>query len=124
MHPSISEIGYHNRDYFLGQWDKFRDKPWGDLAHSTHLDGQGTWDPEHGEVNRVTVTLAAGTTISIRRLLILRRTRPIRIPSLSRTLVRCSTGRGGNGRLTCLGRGSTSHLKTANKCQKSLSDTF
>src|SRR5215216_2674041 len=60
MHPSISELGYHNRDYFLGQWDKFRDKPWGDLAHSTHLRGQGTWDPEHGEVNRVTVTLATG----------------------------------------------------------------
>jgi nickel-dependent lactate racemase len=60
MHPSISEIGYHNRDYFLGQWDRFRDKPWGDLAHSTHLRGQGTWDPERGEVNRVTVTLATG----------------------------------------------------------------
>jgi lactate racemase len=60
MHPSISEIGYHNRDYFLGQWDRFRDKPWGDLAHSTHLRGQGTWDPQRGEVNRVTVTLATG----------------------------------------------------------------
>jgi lactate racemase len=60
MHPSITEIGYHNRDYFLGQWDKFRDKPWGDLAHSTHLRGQGTWDLERGEVNRVTVTLATG----------------------------------------------------------------
>ena len=23
MHPHISEIGYHNRDYFLGQWDRF-----------------------------------------------------------------------------------------------------
>jgi lactate racemase len=60
MHPSISEIGYHDRDYFLGQWDKFRNKPWGDLAHSTHLRGQGTWDRENGEVNRVTVTLATG----------------------------------------------------------------
>ena len=60
MHPHISEIGYHNRDYFLGQWDRFKDQPWGDLAHSTHLRGQGTWDPEHGERNRVTVTLATG----------------------------------------------------------------
>ena len=60
MHPQISEIGYHNRDYFLGQWERFRDQPWGDLAHSTHLRGQGTWDPEHGEQNRVTVTLATG----------------------------------------------------------------
>ena len=60
MHPQISEIGYHNRDYFLGQWERFRDQPWGDLAHSTHLRGQGTWDPEQGERNRVTVTLATG----------------------------------------------------------------
>ncbi|GAB3452432.1 lactate racemase domain-containing protein [Kineococcus endophyticus] len=60
MHPHITEIGYHNRDYFTGQWERFRDQPWGDLAHSTHLRGQGTWDPEHGERNRVTVTLATG----------------------------------------------------------------
>lgn len=60
MHPRIVEIGYHNRDYFLGQWDRFKHHPWGDLAHSTHLRGQGTWDPEHGERNRVTVTLATG----------------------------------------------------------------
>ncbi|MFL6065192.1 MAG: lactate racemase domain-containing protein [Friedmanniella sp.] len=60
MHPQIAEIGYHNRDYFLGQWEQFRHQPWGDLAHSTHLRGQGTWDPERGERNRVTVTLATG----------------------------------------------------------------
>ena len=60
MHPQIAEIGYHNRDYFLGQWERFRDHPWGDLAHSTHLRGQGTWDAEHGERNRVAVTLATG----------------------------------------------------------------
>src|SRR5918994_4018775 len=60
MHPQIAEIGYHNRDYFLGQWERFKDQPWGDLAHSTHLRGQGTWDAEHGEQNRVTVTLATG----------------------------------------------------------------
>jgi nickel-dependent lactate racemase len=60
MHPHITEIGYHNRDYFLGQWDRFKDQPWGDLAHSTHLRGQGTWDSQRGEWNRVTVTLATG----------------------------------------------------------------
>ncbi|GAA3613085.1 lactate racemase domain-containing protein [Microlunatus ginsengisoli] len=60
MHPHIAEIGYHNRDYFLGQWDRFSGQPWGDLAHSTHLRGQGTWDPEYGERNRVRVTLATG----------------------------------------------------------------
>ena len=60
MHPQIREVGYHCRDYFLGQWERFADQPWGDLAHSTHLRGQGTWDPEHGEQNRVTVSLATG----------------------------------------------------------------
>jgi len=60
MHPQITEIGYHNRDYFLGQWERFKDHAWGELAHSTHLRGQGTWDPERGERNRVTVTLATG----------------------------------------------------------------
>jgi nickel-dependent lactate racemase len=59
-HPAIEEIGYHCRDYFLKQWDRFRYYHWGDLAHSTHLRGAGTWDPVHGERDRVTVTLATG----------------------------------------------------------------
>ncbi len=60
MHPHIAQIGYHNRDYFLKQWDRFKDVPWGDLAHSTHLRGQGTYDDVAGEQNGVTVTLATG----------------------------------------------------------------
>jgi hypothetical protein len=40
MHPIITKIGYHNRDNFLGQWDKFRNPPWGDSAHSTHMRGR------------------------------------------------------------------------------------
>ena len=60
MHPAIEEIGYHCRDYFLKQWDRFSHHHWGDLAHSTHLRGAGTWDPVHGERGRVTVTLATG----------------------------------------------------------------
>lgn len=60
MHPSIAEIGYHCRDYFLKQWDRFAHHHWGDLAHSTHLRGAGTWDPVDGERSRVTVTLATG----------------------------------------------------------------
>ncbi|MFI5732164.1 lactate racemase domain-containing protein [Kribbella sp. NPDC051587] len=60
MHPEIEEIGYHCRDYFLGQWEKFRDVHWGVLAHSTHLRGAGTWDPVTGEDLRVQVTLATG----------------------------------------------------------------
>ncbi len=67
MHPQIEEIGYHCRDYFLGQWERFRDRPWGDLAHSTHLRGQGSWDAEHGETDRVIVTLATGIPADVVR---------------------------------------------------------
>lgn len=57
----IDEIGYHCRDYFLGQWDRFSGFPWGILAHSTHVKGLGTYDRETGiERPRVTVTLATG----------------------------------------------------------------
>lgn len=53
----IEEIGYHVRDYFTKQWDRFQNKPWGVLAHSTHVRGGGTY--EHGvERPRVQVTLA------------------------------------------------------------------
>jgi lactate racemase len=55
----IREIGYHVRDYFVKQWDRFKDYPWGVLAHSTHLRGIGTY--ENGvECPRITVTLATG----------------------------------------------------------------
>ena len=60
MHPAVRDIGYHCRDYFLGQWDRFRHVHRGDVAHSTHLRGAGTWDPAAGERCRVTVTLATG----------------------------------------------------------------
>ena len=59
-HPAIAEIGYHCRDYFVKQWDRFERYAWGDLAHSTHLRGAGTYDPAGGEHPRVTVTLATG----------------------------------------------------------------
>jgi nickel-dependent lactate racemase len=59
-HPAIEEIGYHCRDFFLKQWDRYRHYHWGDLAHSTHLRGAGTYDPVGGERGRVTVTLATG----------------------------------------------------------------
>jgi nickel-dependent lactate racemase len=56
---TILEVGYHCRDYFLKQWDKFKDHPWGVLAHSTHVRGIGTF--ENGvEKCRVQVTLATG----------------------------------------------------------------
>ncbi len=53
----IERIGYHTRDYFLAQWDQFKDLPWGILAHSTHVRGIGTF--KNGvEKPRVQVTLA------------------------------------------------------------------
>jgi nickel-dependent lactate racemase len=58
MHPEIEQIGYHCRDYFVGQWDRFRHLHRGVLAHSTHLRGAGTWDEQHGERCRLRVTLA------------------------------------------------------------------
>jgi nickel-dependent lactate racemase len=55
----IEEIGYHCRDYFLGQWDRFKHYPWGVIAHSTHVRGVGTY--ENGvEQCRAKVTLATG----------------------------------------------------------------
>ncbi|MDQ1289864.1 MAG: hypothetical protein QG622_3430, partial [Actinomycetota bacterium] len=60
-HPLIGEIGYHCRDYFVKQWERFEGVPWGVLAHSTHLRGAGTYDAGTGEERlRVTVTLATG----------------------------------------------------------------
>ena len=55
----IRHIGYHCRDYFLKQWDRFKDLSWGVIAHSTHVRGIGTY--ENGiEQCRVKVTLATG----------------------------------------------------------------
>jgi len=55
----IDQIGYHVRDYFLKQWERFKDYPWCVLAHSTHLRGIGTF--ENGvEKPRIQVTLATG----------------------------------------------------------------
>lgn len=58
---AIREIGYHTRDYFLAQWERFRDHPWAALAHSTHLAGAGSYDLATGvETRRIRVTLATG----------------------------------------------------------------
>jgi nickel-dependent lactate racemase len=55
----IERLGYHVRDYFLAHWDKFKDEPWGTMAHCVHVKGVGTY--ENGiETPRVTVTLATG----------------------------------------------------------------
>ncbi len=55
----IDQIGYHCRDYFVKQWDRFSHLPWGVLAHSTHLRGMGTYDAGTGEEKlRIRVSLA------------------------------------------------------------------
>ncbi len=55
----LDEVGYHVRDYFLKQWDKFKHYPGGVLAHSTHLRGIGEYDAASGvESPRIQVTLA------------------------------------------------------------------
>jgi nickel-dependent lactate racemase len=57
----IDEIGYHCRDYFMKQWDKFKNYPGGVLAHSTHVVGLGSYDAATGvEKLRIHVTLATG----------------------------------------------------------------
>lgn len=59
-HPELEEIGYHCKDFFVKQWDKYGHFPAGLLAHSTHLRGAGTFDEFNGEQLRITVTLATG----------------------------------------------------------------
>jgi nickel-dependent lactate racemase len=55
----IDEIGYHCRDYFLAQWDKFKKYPGGVLAHSTHVKGLGQYNASTAtETSRIQVTLA------------------------------------------------------------------
>ena len=57
----LDEVGYHVRDYFVKQWDRFRHVPGGILAHSTHVKGAGGYDTATGiEAPRIRVTLATG----------------------------------------------------------------
>ena len=60
----IEKVGYHVRDYFLAQMDRFAGVPLGILAHSTHVRGTGTY--ENGiEKPRISVVLA--TSLSERK---------------------------------------------------------
>jgi lactate racemase len=52
-------IGYHTRDFFLAQWDKYKDYPWGVVAHSTHVKGIGSYE-DGVEKPRIAVKLATG----------------------------------------------------------------
>jgi len=60
VHGQVLEtIGYHTRDFFLEQWEKYRAYPWGVVAHSTHVKGAGTYE-DGVEKPRVEVILATG----------------------------------------------------------------
>jgi nickel-dependent lactate racemase len=55
----LEQVGYHVRDYFLGQWPRFRQVPRAVLAHSSHVRGLGSF--EGGvERPRIEVVLATG----------------------------------------------------------------
>jgi nickel-dependent lactate racemase len=56
---TIEQVGYHTRDYFLKQWNKFRNFPRGALAHCTHVKGIGTYN-NGVEKPRINVVLATG----------------------------------------------------------------
>ena len=64
--PLIEKVGYHVRDYFLNQMDRFQEVPRGILAHSTHVRGTGTF--ENGvERPRIDVVLATGISEEVCR---------------------------------------------------------
>jgi hypothetical protein len=53
----IEKIGYHVRDYFHLQKERFKDIPGGVMAHSTHVKGIGSFI-DGVEYPRIKVTLA------------------------------------------------------------------
>ncbi|MDI3525769.1 MAG: hypothetical protein PWP60_698 [Candidatus Atribacteria bacterium] len=55
----LKEIGYHVRDFFVKQWDKYYHYPWSVLAHSTHVKGIGKYI-DGKEYPRIEVILATG----------------------------------------------------------------
>jgi hypothetical protein len=57
---AIRRIGYHVRDYFLGQWEKFRNEPKLILAHSTNVRGVGSFE---GGVERPRIGVTLATAI-------------------------------------------------------------
>jgi nickel-dependent lactate racemase len=57
---AIRRIGYHVRDFFLGQWERFRGEPKLILAHSTNVRGVGTFS---GGVERPRIAVTLATSI-------------------------------------------------------------
>jgi len=57
----LDRIGYHVRDYFLAQMERYADEPRGVMAHATHVKGAGTY-VDGVERPRVNVVLATGVS--------------------------------------------------------------
>ncbi len=55
----IEQIGYHVRDYFAKQMERFSHIPGGVMAHSTHVKGIGSFE-DGVESPRISVVLATG----------------------------------------------------------------
>ena len=53
----VDQIGYHVRDYYLAQWERFRHIPGRVLSHSTLIRGTGTFI-DGVENARIQVTIA------------------------------------------------------------------
>jgi nickel-dependent lactate racemase len=62
----LNQVGYHVRDYFTTQWERFKDLPGGILAHSTHVKGAGTYDPV-GQIEHPRIQVTLATAISAER---------------------------------------------------------
>jgi nickel-dependent lactate racemase len=58
---AIRSIGYHVRDYFVKQLDRFAGVPRGVMAHSTHVKGVGAYE---GGVERPRIHVVLATQIS------------------------------------------------------------
>lgn len=65
--PLLRKIGYHVRDYYLAQMERFAHIPRGVLAHSTHVKGAGTYRAGL-EQPRVKVVLATAIPEDVCRL--------------------------------------------------------
>ncbi len=61
---TIRQVGYHVRDFFLKQWQRYERYPWGVLAHCTHVKGIGSY-VDGQEQPRIEVVLATGIPESL-----------------------------------------------------------
>ena len=102
----IKQIGYHCSAYLLHHWDRFKDFPWGLLAHSGHVKGIGTVDADGNEQPRATVTLATGipegcATRSISATSIIARS-ILRTTPIARMKACTSSAKPASGCITCV----------------------